>query len=143
MSTNHNAKFRYNALERWFPLAILLPCAGAAWLIAHDNMPFAALLIIIGLYWLYRLICAWTCHFIVFEEKGVSVRMGVFMLPRHFRFDQITNIRTIKPDRHIHFQINSTHDIQLPLSRLKKKDRIRFIFLIESDVNRLSINAPK
>jgi len=141
MSTNHFARFRFNALERWIPLPLILLCAIAAWSAFRMYPLLFVIAVIIGLYWIYRLICVWNYHFVIFEESGIIIRRGLLFLPYHFQFTQITNINTIKPDKHINFQIDKTHEIQIPLSRLTKPDRIRFIFLIESDVNRLSINA--
>ena len=141
MSTNHFARFRYNIMERWLPLVFLMLCIIAVISFIKYSIWIILILLVIISYLIYRLLCVWAFHFIVFEETGVIVRRGLFFLPQHFRFDQITNIRTIEPDKHIHFQINSCHEIKISLCRLKKEDRIRFIFLIESDVNRLSING--
>jgi hypothetical protein len=143
MSTNHFAKFRYSPLERWLPLFLSLFCLTAAGLLMRQTLSIPITFLILGCYWIYRLFCTHLFHFILFEEEGVIVRKGLFLQPHHFRFDQITNIRTIKPDKHIHFLVNSKHEVQISLSGLEKKDRIRFIFLIESDVNRLAINAAK
>ncbi|MFC1569754.1 hypothetical protein ACFL4L_05930 [bacterium] len=141
MSTNHFARFKFNALERWIPLPLILLCVIAAWNSISQYQILFALSVLLSLYWIYRLVCVWSYHFIIFEESGIIIRKGLFFLPYHLKFIQITNIRTIKPDKHIHFQVDESHEIHLPLSRLTKEDRIRFIFLIESDVNRISINA--
>jgi hypothetical protein len=143
MSTNHFARFRFNLIERSLPILIILCTAWFAWLIRHkfETVTFFAVLFI--LYWIYRLFISWAFYFIVFNENGIVIRRGVLFIPQHLRFEQITNIRTIQPDKHIHFQIDMKHEVRLAVSRLEKKDRIRFIFLIESDVNRLAINAGK
>jgi len=141
MSASHNARFRFSAFERWIPLPILLCFLFVGWNL-NGNMPiFFAISLFISLYWIYRLIYVWLFHYIIFIDSGIIVRKGFLFIPCHFKFNQITNIHTIKPDKHINFQIDEHHIIQLPLSRMNKQDRIRFIFLIESDVNRLSINT--
>ncbi|MBN2104092.1 hypothetical protein JW835_08650 [bacterium] len=141
MSTNHFARFRFNAVERWIPLPIIFLFVFAAGNFNVREPLIFTFCILIAIYWIYRMICVWLFHYVIFNETGIIVRKGFFIIPHHFEFSQITNIHTIKPDRHINFQINEKHIIQLPLSRMKKEDRIRFIFLIESDVNRLSING--
>lgn len=143
MSTNHFARFRFNFIERLLPVLIIICCTLFAWLIRHKFGAVSILAVMFILYWMYRLMIAWLFYFVVFNENGIVIRRGVFFIPQHLRFEQITNIRTIQPDKHIHFQIDMAHEVRLALSRLKKKDRIRFIFLIESDVNRLAINAGK
>ena len=143
MSTNHFARFRFNFIERLLPVLIIICSTWFAWQIRQKFEAISVLTILFVFYWMYRLIIAWLCYFIVFNENGIVIRRGVFFIPQHLRFEQITNIRTIQPDKHIHFQIDMAHEVRLALSRLKKKDRIRFIFLIESDVNRLSINADR
>ncbi len=141
MSTNHFARFRFNAIERWLPVPIIVIFGTLTWIFRTQINIVFLISLITTIYWIYRLICVWSFYFIIFEERGVFVRRGLLFIPHHFRFDQITNIRTIKPDKHINFQIDRMHEIKLSLARLEKKDRIRFIFLIESDVNRLAINA--
>ncbi|HDQ45814.1 MAG TPA: hypothetical protein ENN17_10015 [bacterium] len=76
---------------------------------------------------------------IAFSENGFYIRSGLFLSPKFHRFDAIREVRAIKSDHEILCITTQGETVHISLRRLSPKDRIRCIFLLESDVNRKHI----
>jgi hypothetical protein len=73
---------------------------------------------------------------IAFSQNGFYIRSGLFFAPKFYRFDAIREIRAFNSDHEVEFITTKDQVIHISIRRLSPKDRIRFIFLLESDVNR-------
>jgi uncharacterized membrane protein YobD (UPF0266 family) len=76
---------------------------------------------------------------IAFSEKGFYIRSNLFLAPKFYQFETIREIRPLKSDHELEFITSTGNYVRLSIRRLSRKDRIRFIFLLESDVNRKHI----
>ncbi len=76
---------------------------------------------------------------IAFSQNGLYIRSGLFLAPKFYRFDAIREIRALNSDHEIEFVTTKNQTVHISIRRLSQKDRIRFIFLLESDVNRKHI----
>lgn len=76
---------------------------------------------------------------IAFSENGFYIRSGLFIAPKFYRFDAIREVKSLNSDHEIEFVTTKDQIVHISIRRLSPKDRIRFIFLLESDVNRKHI----
>lgn len=72
-------------------------------------------------------------HFI---ENGFYFRPALLSFRTYYAFDDIQHILPSDINNSVHFQLEDGQTIHLHLNHLNPKDHIRFIFLLESDVNR-------
>jgi hypothetical protein len=77
---------------------------------------------------------------IAFSEKGFYIRSNLFFAPKFYQFETIREIRPLKSDHELEFITSKDSRARISIRRLSRKDRIRFIFLLESDVNRKHIS---
>lgn len=77
---------------------------------------------------------------IAFEEKGFSIRSNLFTTPEYYEFHSIKHVRALQSDHVLEFERIQDDPVSITLRHLSKKDRIRFIFLLESDVNRKHVS---
>lgn len=74
--------------------------------------------------------------YVSISNESITLYPGVFLKSRNYAFNEIVKIVHVNPESKIEFHIKNGGKIQLPFYRLSKKDRIRFVFLLESDINR-------
>ena len=70
------------------------------------------------------------------SQANLSIRRSFFTKQKKYDLSRIQEIIKIKPDSYILlFSMQGQH-IKIPIHRLSKENRIRLIFLLESDMNR-------
>lgn len=73
---------------------------------------------------------------IYFSEDGFSIRTNLFAPSQFYEFQSIKAVRGLQSEHVLEFDRIQEAPVSLNIKHLSKKDRIRFIFLLESDVNR-------
>lgn len=81
--------------------------------------------------------------YISISKNMIIVNPGIFNKTKKYPFDEIVKIEHINPESKIKFHTKDGKRIQLPFYRLSKKNRIRFVFLVESDFNRKHTFIPE
>ena len=95
------------------------------------------MLIGMALYGCYRLWTTVAKPYLHLTDTQVTLYRGVFPSPIRYSLADIDGSRTNHPETYIELlDGNSTGSIRINLNPLDKADRIRFIFLVESSINR-------
>lgn len=75
--------------------------------------------------------------YIHLTDNQVTVYRGVFPIPTHYSLKDIHSAHTNHPETYIELIGRDASDsVRIDLHPLDKADRIRFIFLVESSINR-------
>lgn len=77
--------------------------------------------------------------YLVIREEGIAYYPYPFIIKKFFAFKHIKNVHFINPEYSVTFQMHDGESKSINIAPLSKKDRIRSIFLIESDINRKHI----
>jgi hypothetical protein len=76
-------------------------------------------------------------------DNQVTVYRGVFPIPTHYSLMDIHSAHTNHPETYIELIGRDASDpVRIDLHPLDKADRIRFIFLVESSINRKFSHKP-
>lgn len=76
------------------------------------------------------------------SDHRLTVYRGFFLQPRTFHLNTIDQVYSLKPEAYIELLSEGPfpeRKIKIDLRPLERKDRIRFIFLLESQINRKKI----
>ena len=71
-----------------------------------------------------------------FVDEGFYFKPSLISGRAYYAFDEIEHILPSETNNTVHFQLENGQTVHLHLNHLGHKDHIRFIFLLESDVNR-------
>jgi len=73
---------------------------------------------------------------ILFTDDGFYYKPALLSNRAYYMFDEIQFILPSGSNDIVHFQLEDGQTVHIHLKHLNQKDHIRFIFLLESDVNR-------
>lgn len=94
-------------------------------------------MILLALALSYRLWTIFARPYLHLTDNQVTVYRGVFSIPVHYSLMDIHNAHTNHPETYIDLIGKDSSDpVRIDLHPLDKADRIRFIFLVESSINR-------
>jgi hypothetical protein len=96
-----------------------------------------AVMMILALGFSARVLMIFSRPYIHLTDNQVTVYRGVFPTPTHYSLLHIHGAHTNHPETYIELIGRDASDsIRIDLHPLDKADRIRFIFLVESSINR-------
>ena len=94
-------------------------------------------LILLALASFYRIWTVFAKPYLHLTDHQVTVYRGVFSVPAHYSLTDIHGAHTNHPETYIELiGSNPSDSVRIDLHPLDKADRIRFIFLVESSINR-------
>jgi hypothetical protein len=104
---------------------------------ARGFLPAGVVLIVLALTCFYLLWRTATQPYLHLTDNQVTVYRGFFQSPIHYSLSDIDGAHTNRPETYIELLGGrSAGPIRINLNPLDKSDRIRFIFLVESSINR-------
>lgn len=80
--------------------------------------------------------------YLFLSDHTLTVYRGFFLTPVRYHLNTVDSVYSLKPEAYIELLSETPspkRKIKINLSPLDRKDRIRFIFLLESHVNRKKI----
>ncbi len=94
-------------------------------------------MILLALALFFRLWTIFARPYLHLTDTQVTLYRGVFSIPAHYSLMDIHSAHTNQPETYIELTSRDPSDsVRIDLHPLDKADRIRFIFLIESSINR-------
>ena len=106
------------------------------WHVVPWQSLFLSVNIVLCMFCLLQLLWYLFKPYISISKNMIIAYPGIFMKAQKYPFNEIVKIEHINPESKIKFHTKNGERIQLSFYRLSKKNRIRFVFLVESDINR-------
>ena len=137
--------------RKWSTFAVLgifaLSTAIMGWLCLSRHTPswtaMGTAITVLALGFSARLFLIFARPYIHLTDNEVMVYRGAFPIPTHYSLMDIHSAHTNHPETYIELIGRDASDsVRIDLHPLDKADRIRFIFLVESSINRKFSHKP-